>query len=127
MLDSLEESPYACYRLCLKTTLVLLLYVFLFYFFFLQSANNIFNNYSALTRMNVTISTVNYEITIASSNAFYNAFNLTDRTLSSLINMGCFINNYPTGSVDYTSRASSASYSAYAICGIILMGTFLDI
>lgn len=71
--------------------------------------------------MNVTISTVNYEITVPSSNGFYKAFNLTDRTLSSLIDMGCFINNYSAGGVDYTPRATSSSYSAYVICGIILL------
>jgi hypothetical protein len=71
--------------------------------------------------MNVSISTINYEITVTSSNVFYSTFNLTDRTLNSLINMGCFINNYGTTSIDYTSVATTSSYSVYAAFSIILM------
>jgi hypothetical protein len=100
---------------------VLLLYVFLFYFFFLQSAKTAFSSYSSLARMNVTVSTVNYEITVPSSNDFYKAFNLTDRTLNSLVNMGCFINGYTANGVDYTPRATSSAYFWYAVGGILLM------
>ncbi len=71
--------------------------------------------------MNVTISTVNYEITISSSNDFYKSFNLTDRTLNSLVNMGCFINDYTADGVDYSPRATTSSYIGYVVGGIILM------
>ena len=72
--------------------------------------------------MNVTISTINYEITISDSNTFYKAFNVTDRSLSSLVNLGCFINNYD-GNIDYSSIALSSNYKMYAAFSIIMMST----
>lgn len=51
--------------------------------------------------MNVTISTVPYEITVSDSTAFYTVFNVTDRSVSSLSKTGCFINNY-NGNPDYS-------------------------
>jgi hypothetical protein len=107
----------------MKTTLVLLLYIFLFYFFFMQAAQKVFNSVSSLQRMNVTISTVNYEITVSSPTAFYSSFNLTDRSLSSLVAMGCFLNNYGSPAVDFTPIATSSNYYAYAVFAIILMRT----
>jgi hypothetical protein len=106
----------------MKTLGVLLLYLFLFYFFFLQSAKNVFGSFSALARMNVTISTVNYEITVSSANSFYSSFNLTDRSLASLVGMGCFINNYGSPPIDYTPIATSSSFYTYAVFSIVLMG-----
>ena len=101
---------------------MLLVLTFLYYFFFLQSANIVLSNYSNLQRMNVTISTINYEITISDSNTFYKAFNVTDRSLSSLVNLGCFINNYD-GNIDYSSIALSSNYKMYAAFSIIMMST----
>jgi hypothetical protein len=125
MLDSLEESPYASYRIFTKTVLVLCLYIFLLYFSFMQYSFTILGNYSQLQRMNVTISTVNYEITVTSPDAFYKSFNVTDRSLGSLVSMGCFINNYQ-GSADYTAVAQASSFQIYVIFGLISMGTDLS-
>ncbi len=74
--------------------------------------------------MNVTISTLNYEITITDSNTFYKAFNVTDRTLSSLVNLGCFINNHD-GNIDYSSTALSSNYRMYAAFSVITMSTLI--
>ena len=70
----------------------------------MQNTFKMFSNASKLQKMNVTISTLNYEVTVASENDFYTVFNLTDRSLDSLVKTGCFINNY-SDSVDYTSQA----------------------
>lgn len=107
----------------MKTTLVILLYIFLFYLSFLSSANSILGSSSAYQRMNVTISTVNYEITVSNSNTFYTSFNLTDRSLTSLVAMGCFINQYGSSPTDYTATAQANSYNYYVVFSIITMGT----
>lgn len=70
--------------------------------------------------MNVTISTINYEITVSDSTTFYKSYNTTDRSLSSLINLGCFINNY-NGNIDYSTSALSTSYRVYAAFSVIMM------
>lgn len=75
--------------------------------------------------MNVTISTVNYEITVTNSNTFYTSFNLTDRSLNSLVSMGCFINQYGSLSTDYTSIAQNSGYNYYVVFSIIIMSTSL--
>ena len=82
------------------------------------------SNHSSLNRLNVTISTVNYEVTVADSNAFYTVFNLTDRSLASLIGTGCFINNY-NGNPDYAAGALSGSYQVYVVFAFLMMGIFL--
>lgn len=92
------------------------------YMFFLQQSFSMLGSYNDLQRMNVTISTVNYEITVTSADSFYKQFNVTDRSLSSLVSMGCYINNYK-GSVDYTAVAQASSYSIYLIFGVISLGT----
>ncbi len=71
--------------------------------------------------MNVTISTVNYEITVSDSNTFYTNFNVTDRSLNTLISMGCFINNYGSNKIDYTPTAKATSYNAFVVSSIIFM------
>ena len=109
----------------MKTTAVLLLYVLLFYLTFLQSASSILSSASSYQRMNVTISTVNYEITVSSPNAFYVAFNLTDRSISSLQAMGCFVNQYGTLPTDYTAAALAPGYNYYVVFSIIVMSTRL--
>lgn len=73
--------------------------------------------------MNVTISTINYEITVSNPYSFYSVFNLTDRSLNSLVSMGCFINTY-TNSIDYTPKATSTSYSTYVVFSILLMSNY---
>jgi hypothetical protein len=125
MLDTLEESPYSSYRLGVKFICVLILYIFLFYFTFINSSIGILSNFSTFRRMNVTISTVNYEITVSDPNTFYKDFNLTDRSLNTLVNWGCFINSYTSGTTDYTSLASSSSYQVYLILGLVAMGIIL--
>ena len=47
---------------------------------------------SNLSQLNVTISTIRYEIVTESSADFYLAFNQTSKVYSDLINMGCLIN-----------------------------------
>lgn len=70
--------------------------------------------------MNVTISTVNYEVTVSNSFNFYTVFNVTDRSISSLVGTGCFINNY-NSSPDYSSQAMKTSYQIYVVFGLIIM------
>ena len=122
MLDSLEESPYIGYRLCTKVICVLSLYIFLFYFFFIQNTFSMMKTHSSLALLNVTISTVNYEVTVADSTEFYKVFNVTDRSLSSLINTGCLVNTY-NGNPDYTSGALASTFQIYVLSGILMMGT----
>ena len=102
---------------------MLLLFILLFYLSFLSNANSILTSSSSFQRMNVTISTVNYEITVSNSNTFYTSFNLTDRSLNSLTNMGCFINQYGSSPTDYTPSAQATSYNYYVVFSIIIMGT----
>jgi hypothetical protein len=71
--------------------------------------------------MNITLSTVDYEITVSSSNSFYTSFNLTSSTLSSLQQLGCFINNFNNGP-DYTSIATSSKWTAYVAMSIASAG-----
>jgi|688.fasta_scaffold135418_3 hypothetical protein len=76
--------------------------------------------------MNVTISTVNYEITVSDSTTFYKSFNTTDRDIESLINLGCFINNYDSNT-DYSSIAISSNYKIYAAFSVIMMSKIIFI
>jgi hypothetical protein len=71
--------------------------------------------------MNVTISTINYEIITADSNTFYLTFNQTNKDLSNLISIGCFINNY-NGTKDYYQIVQPKSYKwlLYLIGGIVI-------
>ena len=120
MLDSLQESPYSSYRLCTKVLCIVILYIFLFYFFFLQNTFKHLSSHTNLARLNVTISTVNYEISTFSSTDFFKVFNVTDRSLASLVNTGCFINNY-NGNPDYSSKALTTSYQIYVAFGFLIM------
>ena len=99
-----------------------MLYFLAFYFVFMQNAFSMMGNYSSLARMNVTISTVNYEVTVADSDAFFKVFNLSDRSLQSLIDTGCFINGYNNGP-DYGSGALALTYQFYTIMGLLIMCT----
>ena len=99
---------------------VLVFYILLFYFFFLQYSFSLLSSYSSFQRMNVTISTVNYEITVTSPYNFYTTFNVTDRSLSTLIKMGCFINNYGNA-IDFTSASSRPGFVAYLSFGLASM------
>lgn len=100
---------------------ILILYLFLFYFFFIQNSFKMLSHNSSLTRLNVTISTVKYEITTSSSNNFYTEFNVTDRSVSALVNTGCFINNYQGSEMDYSSKAMTTQHQVYVAFGFILM------
>lgn len=70
--------------------------------------------------MNVTISTVNYEVTVANADNFYKIFNLTDRSLNSLMGTGCFVNNY-NGAPDYSSSAINLSSAIYIVFALLTM------
>ena len=118
MLDSLEESPYACYRLTAKATCVLAIYIFVFYLSFLKSSLSLLSSHSSLARTNVTIWTLNYEITTADSSSFYKTFNLTDKSVGSLESTGCFINSY-NGTADYAAVALKSSHSLYLVFGVL--------
>ena len=83
-------------------------------------------NHSSLTRMNVTISTVPYEITVSDSNKFYTVFNVTNRSVSSLVNTGCFINNY-NGNPDYSSGSMNSTYQVFVFFSFFAMGKYNDI
>lgn len=75
--------------------------------------------------MNVTISTINYEITVASANGFYKSFNTTSKSLADLTGMGCFINNY-NGGPDYSSSVvGSSSWLAYVVCALLTLAVIL--
>jgi hypothetical protein len=74
--------------------------------------------------MNVTISTVNYEVTVSNSESFYKVFNLTDRSLGSLVGTGCFVNNY-NGSPNYSSAAISTSYQVYVVFALVIMSKYV--
>jgi hypothetical protein len=78
---------------------------------------------SSLYRLNVSISTVNYEVTVSDFTAFANVFNVTDRSVSALERTGCFINNY-NGGPDYSSKAMQSSYQIYLAFGLIVLGNF---
>lgn len=84
------------------------------------------SNHSSLTRLGVTISTTTYVVTVANSNDFYTVFNLTDRSITSLVNTGCFINSY-NGNPDYSSKAINALHQVYVIFGLVTMRTLCSI
>lgn len=89
--------------------------------FFLKNNANILSSQSQLSKMNVTISTVNYEIITADSNTFYLTFNQTNKDLSNLKIIGCFINSY-NGSKDYYEVVKPSSYKwlLYLVGGIVI-------
>ncbi len=95
-------------------------YIFVFYFFFLQSLTLLLANQNLITTYNVTIATVNYTIITTDSNKFQTTFNQTNRTLSSLQNLGCLINNHD-GGPNYSDfvYVGSAGWSGYLIAALL--------
>jgi hypothetical protein len=100
---------------------MLLIYILVMYLFYLENNFLMLFNESKLTYMNVTISTVRYEIVTQSSNDFYLAFNQTDTSLNSLLGMGCLINGYQ-GDGNYSELVQEGSFGwiLYLLSGLIL-------
>lgn len=93
------------------------------YMFYLRDNITMITGMKDLQQVNVTISTVKYEIISADVGQFYLQFNQTNRVYSDLVNMGCLINSYNTNNgYDYSQFVSSSSYKwiLYLIGGLLL-------
>jgi hypothetical protein len=91
----------------------------------MQNAGSLISGYSTLQRINVTVSTLPYELTVSSSTTFYTSFNVTDRSVSALIGLGCFVNK--AGGTDYSAIAMASSYRSYIIMALFAMGKLIII
>jgi len=57
---------------------------------------------------------------------FEKSFNTTSKSLQSLTQMGCYINNY-NGSADYGALANNSNvfWMLYLVSGLVVLGTYL--
>lgn len=93
------------------------------YMFYLRDNITMLVEMKDLQPVNVTISTVKYEIISADVGEFYLKFNQTSRVYSDLVNMGCLINSYNNNSdYDYSQFVSSSSFKwlLYLLAGLLL-------
>lgn len=71
----------------------------------------------------MTVGTINYTITTTSTTNFYTSFNTTNRTISSLQGLGCFIDSY-NGNPVYSDKVFDSSgewlgYLVGALLGVV--------
>ena len=120
--ESLEQSPYKIYRSFTKLFILLLITILVFYLSYLTNNFQMLSSCASLSRLNITISTIKYQITTSSSQNFYLSFNQTSKTLTNLVDMGCFINDL-NGNTDFYQFAypKSPRYLAFLIGGLLLM------
>lgn len=96
--------------------------------FYLRDNITMLGQVGNLEPVNVTISTVKYEIISADVGQFYLTFNQTGRVYSDLVNMGCLINSYNNNNdYDYSQFVSSTSYKwlIYLIGGLLLFALII--
>ena len=87
--------------------------------FYLRDNIWMLSKQSSLEKMNITISTIRYEIITEDKSEFYLKFNQTSRMHSDLVSMGCLINTNDTSYEDIV-QTNSFKWLLYLSGGLAL-------
>lgn len=91
------------------------------YMFYLRDVTSMLSKQSSLVRLNVTISTIKYEIITEDSAQFYLKFNQTSKLVTDLYTMGCLVNSISSNDYSEVVSSNSIKWLSYLIVGLLTL------